>query len=824
MADYLVQTTISTRCPLVLSFSPFSVSVSFPSLSGPEWIKLSSRNNHQQQVDNVRCQNTQCPVNRYSNLFFSIRATTRPSKLPTNLKDRIAALEQRTTTTSPPTSPTPSTAPTAYVAQSVGTLKDKIARFERKGGVPVPRGSFGLGAPPAADGPKRQGELYGNRIQAQYTGGSLASVGSYTSAPQRRSFSASVLTGNFDDNYLDSAPNSPPPSVPPLDSPSNSPEPSPSRVMNGDIPVVRRNAARGTSFHEALEFARKVEAAKREALMPQTRKKSTDFADAEEKLIEDSSAVQVSNPESEDVGLLLEPTPAILISSDDPVAYEVSSSVVAEAPLEAPVLTEAVVEPLASEAVEVKLSAPEGPETKRDLKSATTVRSENQLVAKAEPVNIDVDTSSLVAQVTAPSSTSTTRVGQPTKRALPVPPSIKHLQTRETESKLTESDSTSVQTPQIVVNHAPVKAVGNIDSKHNVSGSNLPDDRKGILVDTENVVTLSAPKDAASWNKTAPGEVSAPADKAEEQPPKVRSQIPVARVKPTIQPPDSSAFLSPPPSGFRSAQLSSGISSLSSLSSRPLSMIEVSPSEVSRALKMTPATGRGIPVFLPPSNSQTRKSDFVFLPPSPGNANVAPGRAVEGSLGHHKAGSESDLTSNSFKSVVHEKVKEAPVSATLPVRKQFSPEDLKRATILQTPLSPGHGELATLLQEAMLLEDTLNKGELPEESPADDAEAGGDTKKPLYAGKSKDEERQRIVTAQLRSKRDLPTHGRLKHTFLMPLSKARAAQKQEISTPTEQAIPRSSREDSRPKAAVSDPVGANQVAHEKVCPRLVPFS
>ncbi|KAF8176049.1 hypothetical protein BJ912DRAFT_808775, partial [Pholiota molesta] len=85
----------------------------------------------------------------------------RPSIPATNLKERIAALEQRNAEkgAARPTSPTPG-------GVGANGFRDKIAKFEKKGGVPVPRGSFGLGAPPASDGPRRRGELYGNRIPA----------------------------------------------------------------------------------------------------------------------------------------------------------------------------------------------------------------------------------------------------------------------------------------------------------------------------------------------------------------------------------------------------------------------------------------------------------------------------------------------------------------------------------------------------------------------------------------------------------------------------------------------------------------------------------
>ncbi|KAI9466111.1 hypothetical protein BJY52DRAFT_1103812, partial [Lactarius psammicola] len=84
---------------------------------------------------------------------------------PGNLKDRIAALQQRNGTPSP-TSPTPPSRD-ASVTPPRGSLRDKIAKFERKGGVPIPRGSFAMGVPPPEDaGSTKSRELYGNRVAA----------------------------------------------------------------------------------------------------------------------------------------------------------------------------------------------------------------------------------------------------------------------------------------------------------------------------------------------------------------------------------------------------------------------------------------------------------------------------------------------------------------------------------------------------------------------------------------------------------------------------------------------------------------------------------
>ncbi|KAJ6490780.1 hypothetical protein C8R47DRAFT_977133 [Mycena vitilis] len=53
-------------------------------------------------------------------------------------------------------------------------LRAKIAQFESRGGVPLPRGlqSFGIGAPPPVDhAQQRRGELYGNRMKPVWVPG-----------------------------------------------------------------------------------------------------------------------------------------------------------------------------------------------------------------------------------------------------------------------------------------------------------------------------------------------------------------------------------------------------------------------------------------------------------------------------------------------------------------------------------------------------------------------------------------------------------------------------------------------------------------------------
>ncbi|KAA1469275.1 hypothetical protein DENSPDRAFT_595379 [Dentipellis sp. KUC8613] len=83
---------------------------------------------------------------------------------PVNLKERIAALQQQRNNGLPSN---PSSVRGGATSPPTGTLRDKIAKFEEKGGTPVPRGSFGIGVPPQDEGPNSKSrELYGNRVAA----------------------------------------------------------------------------------------------------------------------------------------------------------------------------------------------------------------------------------------------------------------------------------------------------------------------------------------------------------------------------------------------------------------------------------------------------------------------------------------------------------------------------------------------------------------------------------------------------------------------------------------------------------------------------------
>ncbi|EJD02266.1 uncharacterized protein FOMMEDRAFT_21020 [Fomitiporia mediterranea MF3/22] len=138
---------------------------------------------------------------------------------PVNLKERIALLQQKANSSSPHASGSATSGSAAAAgagasalgspngsasssaanspAGSGSALRERIAKFEQKGGVPVPRGSFGIGAPPLqleqtheGSAARKRGELYGNRIASVSRATPAVGLGSPPSAIRHQ------LTGN----------------------------------------------------------------------------------------------------------------------------------------------------------------------------------------------------------------------------------------------------------------------------------------------------------------------------------------------------------------------------------------------------------------------------------------------------------------------------------------------------------------------------------------------------------------------------------------------------------------------------------------------------
>ena len=807
-------------------------------------------------------------------------------------------------------------------AQTAGALRDKIAKFERKGGVPVPRGSFGLGAPPTVEGPRKRGELYGNRISApaRVVSASIIGInrpasptgtstfGSPEPSPgaspidQRRSFSLSSIMSDVDEG-ADYTPITSPTFAFPPDSPeslaslSYTPEASPSLSTNGDV-GIKYNIVRGTSFQKALEIARNAEQAKlEEALRPQmtgelrpqmtgelrpqmtgelrpqmtggSMRRWHDFTMPTpqqpplEDLAELRERVSYPNTEPPQESPVEESKPETVVNTAAAIPLAESLPAIAESSPPSPITEISTVVPIESSSTE-ETSPPTpspGPIT------VETKESEPQAV---HPVIIEVAPLTLRKRAP-PEAVSVRPAVEETLEPLPEPiqqkeevlvlPSIAiqtppapalEQEVAPSPPEIFVNDETTVSEPVTVQEVAETyksnelaarKAALTLDADRIANDSLM-----SPPVVTGNMSTLSLTDVFSNYftggNPTGTFRSTTPPPLPKDLPDPPMSPMatlaydapesPQPPARPRIKAPDLASFLSPPASGFLSAVPTSGgssMGSMSSMGSRPMSMFETSPGHVARALRMTPATSRGVPMFLPPNNSRPRKSDFVYFPPTPDEEDTALEEAEAEfgvvTIGHRRRGSEPDLMNTSarpgFSAVVHGKVREVPASATMPSsRPKPLPETpqirrTKRATILEPPLSPGQGELAALLQEAVLLEDVLDKGELPSETLKPRLEALEERKKDAEArakakteeqARLKEEERQRIAyaTAQLQAKRDQPTEGRLKHTFLIPLSKARTGQsvhRKEVSTSHGELFPHKPQDDLvvRPKSA-----------------------
>jgi hypothetical protein len=140
-------------------------------------------------------------------------------------------------------------------------------------------------------------------------------------------------------------------------------------------------------------------------------------------------------------------------------------------------------------------------------------------------------------------------------------------------------------------------------------------------------------------------------------------------------------------------------------SDRPISTTETSPGELVLGQRMTLSMGRATYV---PSQGQR---DLSHFPPTPG-----PQRAETQfgtvSMGH--APVQSNVAS--FSAVVHGKITEpAPSSKSDMLDPPTVPKKRSSYAVKEGLVSPGQGELASLLHSAALLEETLEKGELPGE-------------------------------------------------------------------------------------------------------------
>ncbi|TFK22959.1 hypothetical protein FA15DRAFT_494212 [Coprinopsis marcescibilis] len=718
-------------------------------------------------------------------------ATTIPPG--TNLRERIAAIEQKNHGgDSRATSPAPPTV--ASGGSAVGNaLKDKIAKFEKKGGVPVPRGAFGLGAPPPPEARvKKRGELYGNRIPRAVSGGggppsrSGSSLGFYNNpSPDLNSLNTGSLGRNRPvsmnseisdlNDDLDYTPlNSPTFNYP--DSPGGStvysPDGSPTFYEPAEVVGRGPITSRSTSFAKAIELAKQVAengaanggvggGIRHDGATP------TPFMASSPPPMKQGSGEAGTSPVSH-----LSPTRA---QSDE-----------AEAIFTSPTLQKIITE-------EANLFTDE-PTRIEDSFSDNLVTSSTPFA----PVQIVI------------ASVDETPASPPTPRD-PQTPSV-----TDTSNATNNPVSTTPDTPT-----TPGDGLSNLKGIRPMSQIVLPTQSQHEDFQQTfqtNITPLNVRKLSASRNnKDLSLDVDA-LDNPSRVPMGINSAEPSAGSQDETTPttasyPNPNMLLSPPVSGVSSVLSSGSIGSGSMISPRPFSMVELSWAE-----RVTPATSRGNVMFIPPntaSNTQTRKSS-LFFPPTPTEEEKAKDiKAPSDSGASTKPEAKKPVkTPMTFTAVVHKKVREqttvigpseippAPSNAptafpTTPIG-SVTPKRQKRMTMMVPP-SPGAPELFSLIQNAVMLESTLENGELPTEAAQKKVEA-----EKAAAEEAEREKQKRLIQALSADKRraeqeeqkkskvppvpplpkdeDTSTAGKLRHTFLIPLSKARSQHRKEVST------------------------------------------
>ncbi|CAA7259008.1 unnamed protein product [Cyclocybe aegerita] len=378
-----------------------------------------------------------------------------------------------------------------------------------------------------------------------------------------------------------------------------------------------------------------------------------------------------------------EATPAIVVSSDDSTPVVVHNSPVAEAPPAPPVQnrssqklklrrSSACPQPLQNRSSlnRSTLSRPlqSRPLLKFGRRSSTSFhRSSERSPTNPVPVTTEAK------EVPLPNAEPL-----PKMEAVPVPPVIVWPASAE-PSEETPLQPLESKTPPTVVEPAKDQPAEQTVAAQNRSNASLPPDIVVSKESTEGKAYSDEKADAVGRNKAAltlgaerladeslmlppmaTGNMAAMSltDVLSNYFPPMSPEAALAYDIPETPPPakaaavkipDPRSFLSPPPSGFLSGVPSSGNPPFRSIGSRPMSMIETSPGQVARELRMTPAMSRGVPMLLPPSSSQPRKSDFAYFPLMPPDAEVTEFGSVILNSERRRHGSEPDLTNLSTK-------------------------------------------------------------------------------------------------------------------------------------------------------------------------------
>ncbi|KAL0576024.1 hypothetical protein V5O48_005953 [Marasmius crinis-equi] len=664
--------------------------------------------------------------------------TSRAQIQPTNLRERIAALEQRNNASqnslapnSRATSPPPTSTGSAFLTPQTtgGALKDRIAKFEKKGGVPVPRGSFGLGAPPPQEnGPaKRRGELYGNRIpssvKSHVTGPQLSGIGTQITGPSppswneaRHSFMMMPSDGKipgleYNEDAGDTGGFAPPdsalgqpqelayveerpPSVPALSDP-----PVPARVgMERRVASDSSATRRGIAFAEALEKARQAEAVydPRQITPQHTGSLSPQHTSTSNRRRSTFGVEEVQS----------HATPAIVVSPDEQVA-----------------------EPEGIEEAQDEEALHEPPPSPGFDSILDSYHSEDTSAEADEPP-------------TAPKEEAVTPTeSQEPEHAPPTPPvkSCDEPLAQEEAKVAKEPIAAAASTPSSPPPSSEPASTAPLSGDESDSGAST-----STIQDTRILKDHDDDDDADLFVKP----LKRKSDKdllIPSTPSKNPTLSPSPSPSPSLSPSPSPTPVSPEPSP--DAARDSFLSQTVTVASRPESMAETSsPGHVSFAQKFSPVTSRGVPVYIPasktpspsleaqqaPTQAHAKRKESVSGSESQVESNMSEFGVVESrkppatAQGHLRGYTEPDPQkalnrASTFSAVVHGKVRETH-SRTLPASLKHSssstPKKQGSNVLPQEPMSPGLNELAMLMAQSALLESQLLNGEYPDEGQA----------------------------------------------------------------------------------------------------------
>ena len=591
------------------------------------------------------------------------------------------------TPTSPGGSTSGGSSPTPSGVVSASKLREKIAKFEKKGGVPVPRARFGLGVPPPTDGalPKRQGELYGNRIPRSASSG----AGYAPAAPLTQTLTGGSLSSFGVGGFVAGV----------------SSRPGSAMGAYSEVGVgggKRRSVTIGSGFTSPT-------------LSPS--------ADVDEVIPDDD---------------------ALSLGSEAPTSWRERVARRASLQSDAEKAVDAIQPPVVVNIVQDSPVSASVPLPEDDSQAQVT---------PPESIPVEEETSSAPPRPTY--TTTTTKVLSITRHpsTKPPPPALN-------SAALQQADDDGPDTP--------VLSTGD-----------------------SSLTTLIASFIAANGGEE-PSPIPTPGT----------SDVSSFLAKSGMETPKSSdagMLLSPPISGMSEVS-DSDLSSV--ISPRPASMAEMHTAEVITAHRINPAVSRAMPTFVPASAKKpTGEADGPYL-------------AVDDDAS--RAGSDTDLVSaeemeKRQSAAIAKKRKggfvSAPSSAAvtrMPSSSATMPAS-SRLRPVESPISPASpaatGDLASLLQEALFLEDLIGKGDLPSDIQTAEEEAQEARRRKIEDDKRKaeararEEEKKRIALAAARAsagadkEKEKEAEQKLKHTFLIPLSKARTVHRKEVTDPGVASVP-----------------------------------